>query len=84
MLKKCDRCGKTGNKFHWRYPHIWDQPSNTCLNAIWSKILVFCEDCQPIFDKLDTDMRLKYLYKDNAKLIKFYEQYVHGGFDEKK
>ena len=77
--KTCDRCKNIiVGKSHYRYVFVWKEPSNTTFNADYSKMLVFCEKCQQIFDKLDDEMRLKYLYKDNKTLIKFYEQYGRG------
>ena len=62
----------------YRYPHIFKKPiiSRTHDDAIWAKMLIFCNKCIIIFDKLNEDMREKYLYKNNNTLIKFYEQYL--------
>ena len=71
----CDRCKKQTKKPLYRYPHVWDKPSNTCSDATFFILLMFCERCVRIFDQLNIEMRNKYLYKDNNLLIKFYKQY---------
>lgn len=74
---KCDRCGKEEIKPFYRYPHVWKRLKNgdSCKKAVYSCLLIFCESCMKIFDDLNEGMRLKYMYKDNNKLIKFYDQY---------
>ena len=81
----CDRCkNKISKKLFYRYPHVWEKPSNTCLDSTYSVLLMFCHKCIIIFDKLNEDMRNKYLYHNNKKLIKFYEQYSPNSPNEKK
>jgi len=76
IKKKCCRCGVwIAGKPFFRYPHVFDKPSNSVYDAIWSKILYFDESCVRIFDKNNEEMRSKYMYINNEKLIKFYEQY---------
>lgn len=78
MAKKdfyCDRCGLVTHKPFYRYPHVWEKPSNTCTDSIFSTLILLCPKCLKIYDKIDKDMRTKYLYVDNDKLIYFYRQY---------
>ena len=87
MQKRCDRCGEIiASKTHYRYPHVFPdaEHSNSCIYAIFSKMLIFCEKCIVIFDKLDAEMRLKHHMKDNETLIKFYKQYIKGGNNVKR
>lgn len=74
----CGRCKKRiGGKVFYRYPHVFENPeSNSVKDAIWYRLMVFCEPCMKIFDKNSDAMRAKYMYRDNKKLIKFYEQYL--------
>jgi hypothetical protein len=77
MVKICDRCKLQMKKAFYRYPHVWEKVQKTysTKDAIFSVMLQFCEKCVRIFDQNDINMRAKYLFVNNPKLIEFYMQY---------
>lgn len=92
VFTNCDRCEQKLNKskrLNLRYVFIQrSRFSNSVNDNIYSKLLCFCDMCLKIFDEINYKMRESYLYEDNQRLIKFYEQYgkKHRGWlhDEEK
>jgi len=72
--KVCDRCKELSKVIYYRYPHVFKTKKvNSCTEAVFSILLVFCKTCVNTFDTNWNKMKERN-WEDQIKFLRQYRR----------